>query len=46
MSAPLRRGAAILVVDDEEVVRDVLVRILGSQGYEVTAVDTAGEGLR
>ncbi len=46
VAAPLRRGAAILVVDDEEVVRDVLLRILGSQGYEVTTVDTAGEGLR
>ena len=45
-AAPLRRGAAILVVDDEEVVRDVLLRILGTQGYEVTAVATAGEGLR
>lgn len=44
--APLRRGASILVVDDEEVVRDVLLRILGTQGYEVTAAATAGEGLQ
>jgi two-component system response regulator PilR (NtrC family) len=39
-------GAAVLVVDDEEVVRDVLHKILGRQGYQVTAVASAGEGMR
>jgi two-component system response regulator PilR (NtrC family) len=44
--ADVARGASILVVDDEEVVRDVLQRLLSRQGYEVTAVASAGEGLR
>ena len=39
------RGASILVVDDEAVVRDVLERLLTRAGYRVTNVATAEEGL-
>jgi two-component system, NtrC family, response regulator PilR len=35
----------ILVVDDEEVMRDVLQSLLGQAGYEVTAVEDGARGL-
>jgi DNA-binding NtrC family response regulator len=37
--------ARILVVDDEEVVREVLTRLLTEAGYDVASVPTAEEGL-
>ena len=40
------RGASILVVDDEEVVRDVLERLLSRAGYSVATASTAKEGLQ
>jgi DNA-binding NtrC family response regulator len=39
------RGLRILVVDDEEVIRDVLSTLLEREGYEVTVAATAGEAL-
>jgi len=39
------RGAAILVIDDEDVVRDVLERLLSRSGYQVTCAATAAEGI-
>ncbi|HEY3171093.1 MAG TPA: sigma-54 dependent transcriptional regulator, partial [Thermoanaerobaculia bacterium] len=41
MSADLR----ILVVDDEEVIRDVLGTLLEKEGYDVAVASTAGEAL-
>jgi len=38
-------GASILVVDDEEVVRDVLERLLEPAGFRVETASTADEGL-
>ena len=38
------RGASILVFDDEEVVRDVLRRLLTRAGYQVVTASTAAEG--
>jgi two-component system response regulator PilR (NtrC family) len=37
--------ASILVVDDEEVMRDVLHTVLGQAGYTVTLASTAQDGL-
>jgi signal transduction histidine kinase/CheY-like chemotaxis protein len=36
-------GARILVVDDEEIVRDLLVQILSEQGYDVVGAGSARE---
>jgi len=35
----------ILVVDDEEVMRDVLGRVLGQAGYAVSLAETGPQGL-
>jgi flagellar assembly protein FliH len=40
-----RRESAILVVDDEEAIRDLLVRLLQSAGHRVRAVGSAREAL-
>ena len=40
-----RRESTILVVDDEEAIRDVLVRLLQSAGHRVRAVGSAREAL-
>ncbi len=49
MSAPAAPGgrlpARILVVDDEDLVREILSQLLGDAGYLATAVRTAEEGL-
>ena len=38
----MNKGISILIVDDEELLRDLLVKILTKEGYEVdTAVDGA-----
>jgi DNA-binding NtrC family response regulator len=39
------RGRRILVVDDEEVIRDVLGTLLEKDGYEVGVASTAGEAI-
>ncbi|PYQ33950.1 MAG: hypothetical protein DMF55_10590, partial [Acidobacteria bacterium] len=39
------RDLRILVVDDEEVIRDVLATLLEKEGYEVAVASTAGEAL-
>jgi len=41
MTSPLR----LLVVDDEEVIRDVLTALLQKEGYRVAAASDAGEAL-
>ncbi len=41
----MTRGLRILVVDDEEVIRDVLATLLEKEGYEVAVASTAGEAL-
>jgi CheY-like chemotaxis protein len=35
----------VLVVDDEEVMRDVLGRVLGQAGYDVTFAETGLQGV-
>jgi signal transduction histidine kinase len=40
---PERGADRILVVDDEEIVRDLLARLLSEQGYDVTVAASAGE---
>jgi CheY-like chemotaxis protein len=39
------RGRRILVVDDEEVIRDVLATLLEKDGYDVGVASTAGEAI-
>ena len=41
----MTRGKRILVVDDEEVIRDVLATLLEKEGYDVGVASTAGEAL-
>ncbi|HEX5134496.1 MAG TPA: sigma-54 dependent transcriptional regulator, partial [Thermoanaerobaculia bacterium] len=41
----MTRGLRILVVDDEEVIRDVLATLLEKEGYDVAVASTAGEAL-
>ena len=36
----------VLVVEDEEIVRDVLLKVLTDEGYRVDAVETGEEGLK
>ncbi|MBM3119413.1 MAG: PAS domain S-box protein [Chloroflexi bacterium] len=38
--------ARILVVDDEQVVSDLVKRVLGGEGYEVDTADNAGDALK
>jgi PAS domain S-box-containing protein len=38
--------ARILVVDDEQVIRDFVKRVLAGEGYEVETVDNAGDALK
>ncbi|HEV8530850.1 MAG TPA: response regulator, partial [Methylomirabilota bacterium] len=38
-------GQSILVVDDEEVMRDVLNSLLGEAGFKVTLAEDGAEGL-
>ena len=38
-------GERILVVDDEEVMRDVLMTLLSKAGYNVTLAENGAEGL-
>ena len=42
MSQPLR----VLIVDDEEIIRDVLETLLEREGYEVTSAETGTEALK
>jgi DNA-binding NtrC family response regulator len=36
----------VLVVEDEEIVRDILLKVLSEEGYRVDAVETGEEGLK
>ena len=40
-----RRGASILVVDDEEIMREILETLLTREGYQVRLVSSGEEGL-
>ncbi|MGA2159279.1 MAG: PAS domain S-box protein [Dehalococcoidia bacterium] len=44
-SAKLKASKKILVVDDEMVIRDILVRILSDKGYKVESAASGAEGL-
>jgi DNA-binding NtrC family response regulator len=41
----MRRNGSILVVDDEEIMREILETLLTREGYEVRLASTAAEGL-
>jgi DNA-binding NtrC family response regulator len=41
----MSRTLRVLVVDDEEIIRDVLETLLEREGYDVTAVESASEAL-
>jgi DNA-binding NtrC family response regulator len=40
-----RTGASLLVIDDEEIIRDALEAVLGGAGYEVATAATGRQGL-
>ena len=42
--SPARKGT-ILVIDDEEIMREILEALLVREGYEVRLASEAGEGL-
>lgn len=42
----MSKKPAILVIDDEEIMRDVIVRLLTNEGYEVFSATSAEEGLK
>lgn len=44
--APARGNGAVLVVDDEEIVRKVLQQILARAGYEVLVAENGAEAIR
>lgn len=46
LGARERRGARVLVVDDDSTVRDLLIRLLGSSGYQVESSRSGEEALR
>ncbi|HTL06147.1 MAG TPA: response regulator, partial [Gemmatimonadales bacterium] len=46
MSAESSSQSAILIVDDEEAVRNALKRFLGGKGYEVLTAATAAEAVQ
>ncbi|HEV8335377.1 MAG TPA: sigma-54 dependent transcriptional regulator [Candidatus Polarisedimenticolia bacterium] len=47
ISSDVDRGSSrILVIDDEETVRDILIHVLTEAGHEVHALPSAEEGLR
>ncbi len=41
----MARKGSVLVVDDEEIMRDVLETLLSSEGYRVDLAKTGEEGL-
>jgi len=45
-TATLDTTAKVLVIEDDEVLRQLLIDVLNDQGYEVEAADTGEEGLR
>lgn len=45
MTAPKKPSAAILVVDDDEVMRDLLRRVLERSGYEVVTASDGRDGV-
>ena len=45
LQTPSLHPGRILIIDDEAVVRDLLVRVLGDAGHEVAAVETGEAAL-
>ena len=45
MSAEMNRHASILVIDDEEIIREALETLLTAEGYQVRTAATGAEGL-
>src|ERR671924_875136 len=41
----MRRNGSVLVVDDEEIMREILETLLTREGYQVRLASTAAEGL-
>ncbi len=41
----MRRNASILVVDDEEIMREILETLLTHEGYRVRLAATGAEGI-
>ena len=41
----MNRTGSILVIDDEEIMREILEALLTREGYQVRLVSTAAEGL-
>ena len=41
----MRRNAAVLVIDDEEIMRDILGTLLEREGYSVRLASSGQEGL-
>ncbi len=41
----MRRNASILVIDDEEIMRDILETLLSREGYDVRLASSGAEGL-
>jgi DNA-binding NtrC family response regulator len=41
----MQTNASILVIDDEEIIREALEALLTAEGYRVTSAPTGGEGL-
>jgi DNA-binding NtrC family response regulator len=46
MAEEIKGKARVLVVEDEEIVRDLLVKVLGEEGYAVEAVETGESALK
>jgi len=42
----MRKNISVLVIDDEPVLQDVLLNLLGPKGYDVQGAMTAADGLR
>ena len=41
----MRRNASILVIDDEEIMREILEALLTREGYQVRLASTGAEGI-
>jgi DNA-binding NtrC family response regulator len=42
---PTSRNGTILVIDDEEIMREILETLLSREGYDVRVASSGGEGL-
>lgn len=46
MAGPLGNASSVLVIDDDEVMRELLGALLGARGYDVATVESAAEAFR